>query len=33
MVRSGIVELGIEDIPNLKETLDSKATNDDFNRH
>ena len=29
----GIVELGIEDIPNLKETLDSKATNDDFNRH
>ena len=29
----GIVELDIEDIPNLKETLDSKATNDDFNRH
>ena len=29
----GIVELGIEDIPNLKETLDSKATNNDFNRH
>jgi hypothetical protein len=29
----GIVELGIEDIPNLKETLDSKATNDGFNRH
>ena len=29
----GIVELGIEDIPNLKETLDSKVTNDDFNRH
>ena len=29
----GIVELGIEDIPGLEDALDSKTTDEDFNRH